>query len=248
MKTLTIVEPLYTKAVSVGECKLNCLFCKGHFIRDMPSIKQITKLKKNEKESYLISGGFTKNGKLPLDFKLLSSISKRKKINLHSGLVSLDEAFEISKYADVVSFNFVTDDKIIKRFYKLNKTEMDFIFSYLYLKRFNKVVPHVIIGLGNELRSLKILKMLGEKRVVFLVLTKSRGIKVREPTLSKIEEVLKFARKNFRHITLGCIRPFKRKKLIDKIAIKYVDTIVFLHPSVDLSGYKIKRKYECCAL
>jgi len=241
---MIIVKPK-TQAVSMtGCCKLLCVHCQGYFIEGMQD--EI----KEDCDSYLISGGCDENGCIPFDFDLMKDMKKLgKKINVHSGLVDEETAKEIGKYADVVSFDFVTDDKVIKDIYHLNRTEQDYINSYKWLKKYCRVVPHILIGFGNEMRSIKKLRELGEHEVTFIILTRHPQIQndLKEPTLEEIEKVLKEGRK-FELVHLGCMRPIARKKEIDQMALKYVDSIVNPSKDADFSGIDIIEKDMCCSI
>jgi len=225
-------------------CALNCVHCQGYFIKGMDrSIDE-------DCNSFLISGGCDENGCIDFDFDLMKDMKKEgKKINVHSGLVDEKTAKDIGKYADVVSYDFVTDNKVIKEIYHLNRTEEDYIQSYKWLKKYCRVVPHILIGFGNEKRSIDKLRELGEHEVTFIILTKHPAIKndLKEPDLKKIEEVLKYGRK-FELVHLGCMRPLARKKEIDQMAIKYVDMMVLPHRNIDFSGMDVIEKDMCCGL
>jgi len=227
-----------------SSCAQKCVHCQGYFIEGMQQ-----DIDENS-ESYLISGGCDSRGCIDFDFDLMADMKKLgKKINVHSGLVDEKTAKEIGKYADVVSFDFVTDDKVIKEIYHLDCSEKDFVDSYKLLKKYCRVVPHIMIGFGNEKRSIDKLRELGEHQVTFIILTKHPSIKndLQEPTLEKIEEVLKYGRK-FELVSLGCMRPLARKKEIDQVAIKYVDIIVNPHKDVDFSGMDVVEKQMCCSI
>jgi len=245
MKKITIVKPRQTRTVSMTDgCFLNCMHCQGHFLKSMD--KDID----YSAESFLLSGGCDEKGAVPINISLLKDLKRNnKKINIHTGLIDEETVSEISKYVDVVSFDFITDNDVIKNTYNLNKTEDDFINSYLILKEYCRVVPHVMIGLGNEKRSIDKLKELNEQEVSFIILCKHPKIRndLKEPRTDQIENVLIYARKVFKTIHLGCMRPLKRKKEIDEMAINYVDSIVNPHRDLKLSDYEITIKRECCS-
>ncbi len=204
------------------------------------------------KDSFLISGGCDADGRVGIDVSLLKDFKEKgKRVNVHPGLVDEKTAVEIGKYADAVSFDFVTDDEVIRRAYNLDKTEEDFIESYNILKKHcARVVPHVMIGFGNERRSLDKLHSLGEKEVCFIVLMKHPQVKndLEEPSVGYIEDVLKHARGMFDKIHFGCMRPLGRKKEIDEMAVKYVDSIVNPSKDVDFDGVEVEEKRVCCCL
>lgn len=253
MKKIIFCYPTDTQPISITgkNCELKCKHCKGYYLEHMVITPNINY------ESFLISGGFTKQGKLPINkntVQLLKKLKKKnKKINIHAGLVNEKDAKKLAKYADAVSFNFLTNNKIIKTVYNLKKTEKDFINSYKLIQKYCRVVPHVLIGFGNELNSLKLLKEINCQEVTFIILN---PIKLnRKIRIERIKKILDFAKKNFKKVNLGCLRPKKGTKLnrkIEQVSLKYVDLIVNpCKETVELAkkrGYKIKIKKECCSL
>jgi len=241
---LIIVKP-QTQTIAMNSfCELNCEHCKGYFLEGMQG--EIDE----SVNSYLISGGCCADGSVPLDFNLMKDMrTSGKKINVHSGLVSEDTAKKLGRYADVVSFDFISDDKIIKSNYHLDKKEEDFVESYKLLRQFARVVPHLLIGLGNEKRSMDLLRKLGCTEIAFIVLMKLPGIEndLKEPTLDYIENVLKYGRK-FELVHMGCMRPMAKKLEIDQMAIKYVDSIVNPHKDVDFGDMDLVEKDVCCVI
>lgn len=241
---MIIVKPDTQTISCTCSCDLHCEHCQGYFLKGMDKDIDF------DKESFLISGGCDKQGHVDLDFGLMRDLREQdKKINVHPGLVDEETAKKIGKYADCVSFDFITDNKVIKDIYHLDKTEDDFIESYKLLKKYCRVVPHIMIGLGNEMRSIKKLRELGEQEVCFIILTKHPKIHndLKEPTLEEIEKVLKEGRK-FEFVHLGCMRPLDRKDEIDPMAVKYVDSIVNPSKKVDFSGMDVVEKHCCCTL
>jgi len=203
-----------------------------------------------KKESVLVSGGCDKDGLVPFSISLLRKLKQdNKRINVHPGLVSEERARFIGRYADVVSFDFVSDTRVIHDNYNLEKTEQDFIDSFLWLKKYARVMPHIMVGLGNESRSIEILKKLKAEEACMLILMKHSMIKneLEEPSLEYIENILKKARKAFKVLHFGCMRPLDRKKEIDPMAVKYVDSIVNPYHRLDLNDYRIIKKDVCCS-
>jgi len=242
VRNLIIVKP-QTQTIAMNDfCELNCEHCKGHFLEKMQDDI-------NEKaNSYLISGGCCADGSVPLDFNLMIDMRKEgKKVNVHCGLVSEDTAIKLGKYADVVSFDFISDDKIIRDNYHLKKTEKDFVESYKLLHKYARVVPHVLIGFGNEKKSIDMLRKLGCCEIAFIILMKLPETELKEPTLDYIEDILKYGRK-FELVHLGCMRPLARKKEIDQMAIKYVDSIVNPHKDVNFGDMDLIEKDVCCVI
>ncbi|UMZ74295.1 hypothetical protein [Natranaerofaba carboxydovora] len=271
-RQIKFVRPKNTLPISLtGEsCQLNCPHCEGHYLKNMTPACNENDVKKINLDNYsscLISGGSDKDGALPFSENeaLLKELSnKNKRINLHTGLVSEEEAKKAS-LVDVSSFDFIVDDNIIRNIYGLDKSANDFINSYKLLSKYaNVIVPHVNIGLPgsqkfSELKSLEILKKLRVDALTFIIFTPTRGTSFSDfqpPSLTYVGKVLSLARINFKKtpIFLGCMRPGGiYRERVDKIALNSgVNKIVLPTPAVRKlavnKGLEVEWDKECCAL
>ncbi|MFY9424272.1 MAG: radical SAM protein, partial [Bacillota bacterium] len=85
--------------------------------------------------SYLISGGCSDQGVVPV-VQSLKSVRKigpdsGRRINMHVGLISDEsDAQAIGAVADVVSFDFVGDNRAIRNVYGLERSVDDYVRSY----------------------------------------------------------------------------------------------------------------------
>lgn len=248
-----------------SDCSLNCAHCGGHYLKGMKSLKDVSK--KAEVTSCLISGGCSRDGTVPFmgskgEIEKLKAQSKG--INLHCGLVDEEGAKNVAEVADVVSFDFIYHDEVIKNVYKLNKTKEDYVNSYLALKKHVKVVPHVCIGLSKgdifwEYDALEKLKELGVDAISFIVFvpTKNTDFQDEKPPLpEQVADVLATARIMFPNtpLFLGCMRPKGNyRNQLDPLAIAAgINKIVIPAPKAKELAEKmeleIKRGTECCGL
>ncbi|MCD6208587.1 MAG: radical SAM protein, partial [Thermoproteales archaeon] len=107
-------------AVSItgSKCWLNCKYCMGKYLKGMEHTPTPHHLKAFAKKFYkqggrgiLISGGFTREGKLPFT-PFLQTIREIKKeydfvISVHPGLVNKDDAENLRLAGvDIVDFDF----------------------------------------------------------------------------------------------------------------------------------------------
>ncbi|MGF7185085.1 hypothetical protein GGQ84_001171 [Desulfitispora alkaliphila] len=260
--------PEGTKVVSLtgSSCELQCAHCGGHYLKNMiPALDYFNNSPKQGK-SVLISGGCNSDGTVPLKehWKYIASEKQRKKVNLHTGLISEMEAAQISEIADVISFDYLGDNETIKEVYGLNATVADYRASYNNLSRQVKVLPHICIGirsgeLSGEFNALKMLKEDGACGIVFIVFTPTKNTKFQDKSPPKLEEVGKViatARKMFPDIPihLGCMRPRGRYRAeLDLLALKCgVNKIVMPTKAVveaaEAEGLTITKGEECCVL
>ncbi len=156
---IVFAKPSSTIAISVTGrgCALNCAHCGRHYLAGMRSASRALELVAvHPPKSVLLSGGCDLSGKVPLGEwpRRISEPAPKVRINSHAGLVTEVEAEEIAKWADVVSFDVTTDERVISQVYGLRRTPGDYIASYVSLAKRVPTVPHVCIGLSEASESL----------------------------------------------------------------------------------------------
>lgn len=155
---IVFARPSSTVAVSVTgrQCALHCAHCGRHYLagmRPMPHALEI--VRERRPKSVLLSGGCDLSGRVPLgDWpRRVAESAPGVRINCHAGLVSDAEAEEIAQWADVVSFDVTTDQRVISQVYGLGRSPEEYIASYVSLAKRVPTVPHVCIGLAEPLES-----------------------------------------------------------------------------------------------
>jgi uncharacterized radical SAM superfamily protein len=253
MNTITFVYPSKTAVISVTgkSCGLNCRHCQAKYLQHMDSIDNFNK----DVKSILLSGGFDKNGSVPITEEHLKQL-KKYKLNIHSGLVDEKQAKLLGKYAHSISFDFPAGNDVIKKVYNLNKTMNDYIKAYKLLKiHCENVVPHICVGLGgNELRTINLIAKTGFDELVLLALMPNEFFK-NPPSIEKLIGIMKKIRHLYpgKTLALGCMRPSgDYRKELDIKALEHVDKIVMPHKdaveSAKKNKFKIKETHECCVL
>ena len=261
--------PSKTRAITVtgSQCRLNCAHCNGHYLKTMVDITDWRAKLTRDITSCLISGGCTRDGKVPVlgHLPVIREIRQSgRRINLHTGLLAEAEIEQLDQVADAVSFDFVGDRETIKEVYGLEKTVDDYIKTYLSLRKRVKVVPHICIGLrggsiSGEYKALQMLRELGADGLVFIVFRPTPGTKYADRTPPALDEVVRIlARARIEMpaipIHLGCMRPSGRYRAeLDRLALRCgVNKIVRPTPAaIALAGelgMEIKRGEECCVL
>ncbi len=262
-------------SVTGSECAMNCKYCNKQFLQHMlsastPQELYQTCLKLQEKNAIgcLISGGYTEKGVVPLD-NFLDTIQKIKNesdliINVHTGLINREEAEKLSKTGiDLVSFDMIGDDRIIKEIIGLkNITVKDYANSLRNIHEVGlDVIPHIGLGFyhgkldGSEVALRESLKI-NPRLLVFLVLWPKKGTEmtnVKPPSIDMLQRVIVWTRllKPQISLSLGCMRPRNaslEKALleggIDRIEIPRQETIEFAYEM----GLKIRKLSQCCAV
>ncbi len=210
-------------------------------------------------KSLLISGGVNPQGIVPfMDKKdeILKLKAKGIRVNFHPGAkIDKNTAKAIKEIADVISFDFISDEYTIKQVYKGFYNADDYITSIENLINNNiRVVPHILCGVlyGNikgERKAILRLKEMGFNEAVLLVLRPPKDSDIHSPEPEKIIDVVKDIDMN---ITLGCMRPGGnyRKKIDILAAQNNFSTIVMPHPDCERycmeNDYIIEKGDECC--
>ena len=131
-------------------------------------------------KGFLISGGCSENGELP--FERYREVMKKFRettgaiLNIHPGLMDFSSAFYLEEIgADFISFDFVTDDEIIKNIFHLKNREADdYLETYFNLLDTKiDVIPHILVGgkygkIDRECDSLKLIDEDETKTIVFI--------------------------------------------------------------------------------
>ncbi|MFX0207824.1 MAG: radical SAM protein [Candidatus Hodarchaeota archaeon] len=262
-------------SVTGSECAMNCKYCNKHFLQHMLSaptpddLYQIClKLKEKGAIGCLISGGYSEKGVVPLT-QFLDTIKQIKSelglvINLHTGLVDREKAENLAKVGvDVVSFDMVGDDRIIKEVIGLQEiTVENYSHSLQHLHAAGlDVIPHVGLGfyygkLDGVERALKESLSINPRLLVFLVLWPKAGTEmenIKIPSIDSLQRIIVWTRlkKPKSSLSLGCMRPrdVKIEKVfveggINRIEIPRQETVEFARKI----GLKVQKHHQCCAI
>ena len=233
-------------SITGEKCELNCPHCRKHLLKGMdffPDPNQLEnfisgKAKSDNFKGFLISGGFDKEGRLPLN-DYLGCIKKIKnkhpylKVYAHTGFVEVDEAIKIKKSGiDGVLANIISSKNAIETMYNLpGYLPRDYYQTLENLKKAgNKTAPHIIIGLdrgiiSSEFEAVRQIAHIGADCLVFVIIKKlSKEInfpeikntfhKNKEIDTREIISLVSFAQKLMPQtpISLGCAKPAIKKR------------------------------------
>ncbi|HUU76714.1 MAG TPA: radical SAM protein [candidate division Zixibacteria bacterium] len=261
-------------SITGTSCAQNCLFCNKHYLEHMihiadPETMKTFALKLAAKggKGMLISGGYDEDSAIPLEpfLDVLSDIKNNTdlQLNVHTGLINKKQALAIKNAGiDVVSFDLVTDDEVIKEILQNNKRGKDYIDSFNALLQAGlKVIPHICLGLhygtikGN-LEALKIALKANPELIVFLGLIPTKGTPMEDSATINPEilgKMLIYARLNNPQCeqSLGCMRVRLKEYEVKAIQAGINRIAVPKNNSLNLAeklGFEIKRVDSCCAL
>ncbi len=248
-----------TIAVSLtgSHCQLMCNHCQANYLKTMPSPQKVLSQKGLlDAQSFLISGGFTKKGYLPLsENRELLLKFKSAKLNIHPGFLRTEDLHLLKELDAVVSFDFTQDQNVIKEIYHLPYSPGDYLLQYeALLKTGLRVVPHICLGLGSyDEKTLLSITALNPEKVVLLIFRPTKGTPLHNkavPRLNDLERLwLKFRRDYSGKIILGCMRPGGLyRQRVDSLAYRVgFDGIVKPAPALKAKLGPIKTIKLCCA-
>lgn len=249
-------------SITGGECQLNCPMCRGKWLRGMVSVRDPEELLKLGRKIWregargvLISGGFSREGKLPFS-PFSEAIEGLKRmgfvVSMHTGPLDKKEAEEIGKIGiDIVDYELILDEVSIRVSKGLKLTPRDYVRGMEYLSSEPvEVVPHVILGLPGFRedtlnRYLGVLRDFRVKRTVLLGFIPTQGTELRGEVppssgyMRRAAELMSTVSK----VSLGCMRAPWLKKEYDSELLGVVDRIANPHPSLNL-----REVMACCSI
>jgi uncharacterized radical SAM superfamily protein len=218
----------------------------------------------------LISGGSTKEGKVPME-PFLPTLRWVKDntgliLNLHTGMLNKREAENIASTGiDVISIDLVGSEETLRQVYRLNTSVEEYMGTLIHLKDAGIpfLAPHVCIGLhfGEIMGEYKALEMAASVEPEVIVLTsiiptvgtpmENVHIPMENTIVDLIYEAKKLSPDS--DVSLGCMRSRDNKIEIEKSAIRAgVARVALASRSTENwaldQGYKIKRLNGCCVV
>ncbi len=260
-------------SITGSSCWLNCDFCRGRYLRGMEYamgqrkfVKVVRNLIERGAKGILISGGFRRDGTLPIE-PYLPLIKRIKEdydiiISVHPGLVNRDIAEKLYEAGvDIVDYEFIVDPVVIRDIMHLNKSPEDFIKSYEILIDYGPmyIAPHIPIGfrygtIAEEYNAIDILiKNYDPYIMIFLVFMPTKGTPMEDlkpPSVNDVVSVIRYARSRYSGlISLGCMRPWSIKFKLDPIIIEFslVDRVVNPLRQI-IRQYKLDIIEACCSI
>jgi uncharacterized radical SAM superfamily protein len=218
----------------------------------------------------LVSGGSTKEGRVPLEL-LIPTMRWVKEntgllLEVHTGLLNREEAEELASTGmDIAALDVVGSNETIKRIYGLNASVDDYWITMSALKDAGvpEVAPHICVGLDygevkGEFKALELSAMLDPNVIVFLGLIPTEGtamVEVPPPSIEVISKLISEATNLCPNaeISLGCMRSRSDRAEMEiqailagakRIAMPSNKTI---QKTVEI-GYNIKILDGCCAI
>lgn len=221
----------------------------------------------------LISGGFDRHGRLPLDERIFTEIkeiknkySREMKVFMHLGFTDRKTAESLYECGiDGVLVNIFSDKHSIEEIYNLKGCSPDMLYenSRLLKRAGLRVSPHLIIGLGDsslsgEYKSVKEIAESGADSCVFVIaknLSKPNGSAIQEIKPLDVVKLFEYAKSIMPSIPviLGCARPPGQEFEKMEIELLKLGINVIAFPSEKTLDYSKNHNYtfhfeeQCCA-
>lgn len=276
-RKITFSRPKRTVAISVtgASCGLDCAHCGAKYLKGMrPPDEALAAFSDSAPKSVLISGGSDAFGHVPMEGwpERIKSMSPDTRVNCHTGVLDEDQAARLKGYADVISFDYVSDERIIEGVYGSRSKAADYVKSFIMASNTAPTVPHVTVGLLGpdeepalskkslqEIRSLSDDCLIPEPpAIVIIALRPTPGTRMQDvlpPSPKSVAEVIGLAKELFpsSQVCLGCMRPSgKYRDELDPMAVD-AGADVIVQPSAKARlraeelGLSVAEDDECCA-
>ncbi len=224
--------PLFPAISITGEwCGLKCKYCGGELLKGMLRVNTphelyslCRRLKENGVIGCLISGGFNKNGILPIKpfIQAIRDIKRNLEfiISIHVGFAGRDYAKILRDCGvDIVDLNIINSIRVFRDVMGLNANSSIMEETIKNLRDYGPpyIAPHIMIGADYgkvywEIEAIDLLKDIDLDTLIFVVFSPIHGTDmeyVSSPNIIDVVKVFQQARRKLSNIEigLGCARP-----------------------------------------
>jgi lipoyl synthase len=258
-------------------CALTCKHCERKLIERLPGVATPSALKRacmkarlRGAKGVLLTGGCTKDGKVPLHefLPVIKEIKKETGMLLiaHTGISEEKEAMEVKDAGiDGVCLDVVGSEETTQEIYGIKITPRMYRDTLLAYERagIKNISPHVCVGLHyghlmHEASALDIISCIRPSNIVLTGLTDQEGTTMEGVKIDPEDyiRILCLARKKFpnTYISLGCARgKGEIRAKIDRMAVHAgVNNIAVptnaAYEAAKSLGLKINEYTACCSL
>lgn len=252
-----------------ASCPLNCSHCGSRYLRGMLPVPRgprgllglLESLHRRGVRGALVSGGLTREGRLPLEPFLDQLAEARRELgmvfNLHPGYEDRGWVLErLRGVVDILDYELSLSKEMVMGVRRLpfGPERVAKIMERM-MEHGLEVVPHIFLWhpwSSPELlrRELMLAADLGAERVTLLVYIPPPGEPA--PPAEKLPGLLRLARSVWPgELSLGCMRPYQVKPLLDRVAVEegMVDRIANPSPrALRELGVRLPLYDACCSL
>jgi uncharacterized radical SAM superfamily protein len=247
--------PLFPAISITGDwCGLKCKYCEGSLLKGMLRVNTPSelyslcrKLKENGAVGCLISGGFSKEGVLPIKPFMQAIRDVRRElgfiVSVHVGFASRGYAESLRECGvDIVDLNVISSIRVFRDVMGLDADLRVMEETIKNLRDYGPpyIAPHIMIGADYgkvywEIEAIDLLKDINPSTLIFVIFSPIHGTKMENtppPNIKDVVKVFQQARGKLPNIEigLGCARPrgnysvklekqLIQNRLIDRIVI-----------------------------
>lgn len=260
-------RPHKTLAVSVTgpECELRCSHCNGHYLEAMRPISSLVRKDFETFQSFLISGGSDRTGRVPLSGHIDSILNMPRNagLNLHVGMQGAESLLSLKGRPITISYDLAGDSETVSEVYGLSKPVSEIETYYLELSRHFRVVPHLTLGLrggviSGELHVIDFLSSHIPPALTFLVFRPTPNTPYAERSAPDIHDAVGIIAEASERLScplhLGCMRPTGIYRRRFDILAWVAGARVIVMPEheffrvLSAHGIPIEEQQECCSL
>ncbi len=262
-------------SITGHKCELLCRYCMGKYLRGMvPATTPkalydaIKHYYKRGVKGFLISGGFNRNGILPIEpfLGIIKDIKRELRdiiISAHSGFVDKELAIKLRESGvDIIDFEFSLSKVYIQYVKNLrSKSPSDVYRIYELLNKHGPpyIAPHIVINpltekhepeaIFNELSCLADFHPYILVLLVYMPTPNTPSYYDGTPSINYVYEVFRCVRRLFKTVSLGCMRPRmgNYRFMIDRIALNLGFNRI-VNPHRKLLKHIKKVVYSCCSV
>ncbi len=262
-------------SITGSQCSLSCDHCGTMILKTMiPAenpgklLKKCIQLEKRGNHGVLLTGGCTKEGKLPWK-KFIPAIARIKQktnlfISVHSGLIDYNEALALKEAGvDQALIDIIGDDETYQKVYHVpfGVAEIEKTLAALQDASLN-TIPHVVCGLdygriNGEEKALEMISRFSVEQVVIVSLMNLTGTKMEKafpPDARDVAHIISKARALMPEacISLGCARQ-RGNTLMETLAIDAGVNRMALPSEEAIAraehhGLEIRYQKTCCSV
>lgn len=250
-------------SVTGSWCGLKCSFCLGRYLSSMISSETPEKLRdivlhyyNNGVRGFLISGGFNREGYLPISREFISYLKEFRRMNqvflsVHLGLAPRDLIDRALEVFDLIDYEVPPSSEYIRHGRGINTSIEDYLKLLEYVTKEygeDRISPHIVISsplalLHQELDIVKEVSLVYRKILVLLLHVGEEHIEE-----LRVLKVAQLSRSLFKEVSLGCMRPRKNGEIIYRlISSGYLDRVVNPGRSI-IERYRMQVVHACCSI
>ncbi len=256
-------EKFVSLSITGSWCALKCSFCGARYLYSMDFAESLEKLRdlmhyyyRAGTRGFLISGGFTEEGYLPVTGELLDFLREFRRgrevfLSVHLGLAPRDLVDKALEVFDLVDFEVPPSEEYVRSGRGLSASLEDYLKTLEYVTAEygeDRVAPHVVLNspFASWQQELEVLRRVGavHRRIAVLLLYASGAA----PEEARVLEAARVSRSLFGEVSLGCMRPRGRSALVERLVSGgYLDRVA--NPGSEVVkklGMRVVR--ACCSI